>query len=69
MSDWQLLLVVPIVMGAAAYLGRVGWRVWRGGKGGCGGGNCACPGKVTEHNERLIPIKDIVLRRPSSRNE
>jgi hypothetical protein len=65
--DWQLWLVMVLVGGASAYLGRSAWQTWRGAKGGCGK-SCGCA-KVTnappEPNERgtLIPVEQIKLRR------
>jgi hypothetical protein len=61
--DWQLLLVVVLVMLASLYLGRQSLRAWRGKAAGCGG--CKCPGTVGTPSsgvETLIPIEQVRLR-------
>jgi hypothetical protein len=63
MANWQLMLVIPIVLAAACYLFAVGWRAWQGGKRGCGGGTCGCPSNQAQQPDRLINISDIQLRR------
>jgi hypothetical protein len=62
MTDWQLPVVILLVLAAAGYLSWVGWRAWRGGKVGCGGGTCACSGKKDSTNGRPIPLQDLTLR-------
>lgn len=66
--DWQLGLVLLIVVCAAWYLGRQTWRTWAGSKTGCGGG-CDCGSKtVSPGQETLIPPEQLSLRlrKPSS---
>jgi hypothetical protein len=62
--DWQLLLVVVLVMLALLYLGRQTLRAWHGKSAGCGG--CKCPSTANTSNsaaETLIPLDQIRLRR------
>jgi hypothetical protein len=62
--EWQLLLVVVMVMVALLYLGRQTLRTWRGKAAGCGG--CKCPSTKGTSNsgaETLIPIDQVRLRR------
>jgi hypothetical protein len=62
--DWQLLLVIVLVILALLYLGRRTLRTWRGKGAGCGG--CKCPGTVSAPNsttETLIPLEHVKLRR------
>jgi hypothetical protein len=61
--DWQLLLVVVLVILALLYLGRQTLRTWRGKGTGCSG--CKCSGTVSTSNsttETLIPIEQLRLR-------
>lgn len=62
--DWQLALVVVLIMLALLYLGRQTLRTWRGKGNGCGG--CKCPGAANTANtptETLIPLEQVKLRR------
>ncbi len=63
--DWQLLLVIVLVMLALLYLGRQALRTWRGKGVGCGG--CKCPSTVKTPNaaasDTLIPIDQVRLRK------
>ena len=62
--DWQLLLVVLLVMLALLYLGRQTLRAWRGKSAGCGG--CKCPSTANKSDstaETLIPLDQVRLRR------
>ena len=62
--DWQLLLVIALVMLALLYLGRQMLRSWRGKGAGCGG--CKCSGSTptaTSTPETLIPVDQVRLRR------
>lgn len=62
--DWQLLLVVVLVMLALLYLGRQTLRTWRGKGAGCGG--CKCPSTTStprSTTETLIPLEQVKLRR------
>lgn len=62
--DWQLLLVVVLVLLALLYLGRQTLRTWRGKSAGCGG--CKCPSTANAPNstaETLIPLEHVKLRR------
>lgn len=62
--DWQLLLVIVLVMLALLYLGRQTLRTWRGKGAGCGG--CKCPSTVSapgSTTETLIPLEQVKLRR------
>ena len=68
--DWQLAIVLLIVVMAAVYLVRQTWRAWSGASAGCRGG-CGCAripeppeGKVT-----LIPADQLTLRRRESKGE
>jgi hypothetical protein len=64
--DWQLLLVVVLVVVALLYLGRQTLRTWRGRGTGCGGCKCpdtANPSNATASAETLIPIEQVRLRR------
>ncbi|HYV37797.1 MAG TPA: hypothetical protein VE988_19080 [Gemmataceae bacterium] len=63
MLDWQLLLVALIITAAATYVVRAGWRVLRGGKGGCATGSCGCAGKSASSGQRPIPLQQLTLRR------
>jgi hypothetical protein len=61
--DWQLLVVVMVVMLALLYLTRQMLRTWRGKGAGCGG--CKCPSTTNAPNspaETLIPIDQVRLR-------
>ena len=46
--DWQLLVVVVLVLLALLYLGRQTLRTWRGKGAGCGG--CKCPSAANIRN-------------------
>jgi hypothetical protein len=61
--DWQLLLVVVLVVLALLYLGQQTLRAWRGQGAGCG--SCKCPSATKTPNaaETLIPIEQVRLRR------
>jgi hypothetical protein len=63
--DWQLLLVVVLVVLALLYLGRQTLRAWRGKGAGCGG--CKCPSAAKTVNatatDTLIPIDQVRLRK------
>ncbi|HWG47735.1 MAG TPA: hypothetical protein VN688_33535 [Gemmataceae bacterium] len=64
--DWQLLIVVVLVILALLYLGRQTLRTWRGKGSSCGG--CKCPNTAKKPNsatttETLIPIEQVTLRR------
>ncbi len=62
--DWQLLLVVALVMLALLYLARQTLRTWRGKGVGCG--TCKCPSTASAPNstrETLIPLEQVKLRR------
>jgi hypothetical protein len=63
--DWQLLLVIVLVVLALLYLGRQTLRTWRGKGAGCGG--CKCPSTAKTPNARstetLIPIDLVRLRK------
>jgi hypothetical protein len=63
--DWQLLVVVVLVLLALLYLGRQTLRTWRGKGAGCGG--CKCPSAANIRNaagaETLIPSDQVRLRR------
>jgi len=63
--DWQLLLVIVLVMLALLYLGRQTLRMWRGKGAGCGG--CKRPSAAKTPNaaatETLIPIDQVRLRK------
>jgi hypothetical protein len=62
--DWQLLLVIVLVLLSLAYLVRRTLRSWRGKGAGCGG--CKCPGTLTIPNStprrNLIPLEQVRLR-------
>ncbi len=63
--DWQLLLVIVLVVLALLYLGRQTLRTWRGKGTGCGG--CKCPSTTkmpnTASTETLIPLEQVRLRK------
>lgn len=63
--DWQLLLVIVLVVLALLYLGRQTLRTWRGKGAGCG--VCKCPSTAKTPNaaatETLIPIDQVRLRK------
>lgn len=62
--DWQLLIVVVLVMLALLYLGRQTLRTWRGKGAGCGG--CKHHGTTNTMKatpETLIPLEQVKLRR------
>lgn len=63
--DWQLLLVVVLVVLALLYLGRRALRTWRGKGAGCGGCKCPSPAKTPNAaaTETLIPIDEVRLRK------
>lgn len=63
--DWQLLLVVVLVILALLYLGRQTLRAWRGKGVGCGGCKCPSTAKTPDHaaTETLIPIDLVRLRK------
>ena len=59
--NWQLPIVVMIVLAAVAYLARRTWRSLTGRKaGGCGGCGCA---RAPESTGTLIPAEQLRLRR------
>lgn len=60
--DWQSIIAVVIVAGAAVYLLQGMWRSWRVGKSGCGSGGCGCKQNQTPRSESLIPSETIKLR-------
>jgi hypothetical protein len=65
--DWQLLLVVVLVLLALLYLGRRTLRTWRGKTAGCG--TCKCSSTATPNTggaRTLIPVEQVKLR-PRSR--
>lgn len=63
MMDWQLLLVVLLVMLALLYLGRQTLRAWRGQSAGCGGCKHSGTSRKPSAAETLIPIEQVRLRR------
>ena len=58
--DWQLAMTWIAIGLAVGYVGRLGWRIVRGGKGSCGGCTCAKPVQATA--PALIPIDQLVVR-------
>jgi len=64
--DWQLVVVGPIVAGAAWYLGRQTWSTWSGKKAGCTGCSCkggSAPAGRAAGQGTLIPREQLTLRR------
>jgi hypothetical protein len=61
--DWQLLLVVVLVMLALLYLGRQTLRTWRGKTAGCGGCKCSSTTSKPNSAETLIALDQVRLRR------
>jgi hypothetical protein len=62
--DWQLLLVIVLVVLALLYLGRRMLRTWRGNDASCGG--CKRPSAASighSSAETVIPIEQVKLRR------
>ena len=59
--DWQLNLVVLVVVVAALYLGRATWRAWRG-SGKCATG-CHCgPKPDAATHQTLIPSDSLRIK-------
>ena len=68
--DWQLAIVLLIVVAAAVYLVRQTWRTWSGAAGGCRSG-CGCARTQAESPESkvtLIPADQLTLRRRERRD-
>jgi len=64
MNNWQMPLVVMIVLAAGLYLLRRMWRSLTGRKaGGCGGCSCAKTPTVGNDGGTLIPSEQITIRR------
>ncbi len=68
--NWQLLLVLVIVVTATAYLGWRSWRTWTASKrAGCGGG-CGCakttPSATANGAGHFTPAEQLTLRRRES---
>jgi len=61
--DWQLLLVIVLVVLALLYLGQQALRTWRGQSAGCGNCKCSSPTKTPNAAETLIPSEQLRLRR------
>jgi hypothetical protein len=62
--DWQLTLVVVLVVLALLYLGRRTLRTWRGKGAGCGGCKCSgTEGAANAAEKTLIPLEQVRLRR------
>jgi hypothetical protein len=63
--DWQLPLVVVLVVLALVYLGRQTLRTWRGKSSGCGSCKCGGAAKTAESAtpDTLIPVEQVTLRR------
>jgi hypothetical protein len=62
--DWQLVLVILLVMLALVYLCRRTLRTWLGKGAGCG--SCKCPGSektADAASQTLIPLDQVRLRR------
>ncbi len=60
--NWQLLVVLAIVAGAAWYVGRAFWRSAHPKKGGCGGCGCSRSPVAKESQAPLIDSGSIMLR-------
>ncbi len=62
--DWQLTLVIVLVVLALLYLGRQTLRTWRGKGAGCGSCKCSGTAGTTKTAETsLIPLEQVRLRR------
>ncbi len=60
--NWQLLLTLAIVAGAAFYVGRAFWRSAHPKKGSCGGCGCSRTPAVQQSQSPLIDSRSITLR-------
>jgi hypothetical protein len=60
--NWQLLVVMLLIVAASLYLVRQTWRTWAGKKSGCGGG-CACASKPKPGAEPALIAPEQLTRR------
>jgi len=68
--NWQTVLVVLLVAGAAVYVARRMWRTWMSAKDGCAG-SCGCSSAAkqaagTGAPAVFLPAEQLTLRRRES---
>jgi FeoB-associated Cys-rich membrane protein len=68
-TQWQLIVCLVIVAGAAWYVGRTFWNSAHPKKGGCGGCGCKSSPVATESQGQLISSGSITLRPARAGNE
>jgi hypothetical protein len=67
--EWQTILVGAIVIGAAAYLIRRGWRTLRQSGRGCGG-SCGCASASQKKEQGFfVPVDQLAIRQSEGNHE